>query len=404
MNAPRKEDPSGLALRARPRRVTRLNRRTLALLAGVATAALIVSVMWAFRSPSPTKLEADQNVPSADRVTRAEGLNRLPKDYASIPKLGPPLGELGRAQLSAEQSAGIPALPEQGNFRPNAEEEALRAERLRMQSEDREAQKAQVFVQLRQRHDDAHRLAGDSNDAGSSEDRPSGPSHDDPNNQDRKEAFTRSKSDSLIYASGTVQTPRSPYQLMAGAVIPAALWTGIDSDLPGEIVATVTENVFDTVTGRTLLVPQGSRLVGQYDSHVAFGQRRVLLVWTRLIMPDGSSIILDRIPATDTQGRAGLEDGVNWHWDRIFSAAAVSTLIGVASELAVPESRGGQGNTVVFATRSSLQDTVNQVGQELTRRNLDIQPTLTIRPGFPVRAIVNKDLILRPYNSRQDLP
>jgi type IV secretion system protein VirB10 len=273
-----------------------------------------------------------------------------------------------------------------------------------MQSEDREARKAQVFFQLRQRHDEAQRPVDNSNSPGSTEGRSSGPSHDEPNNQDRKEAFAQSRSDSLIYASGTIQTPRSPSELMAGAVIPAALWTGIDSDLPGEIVATVTENVFDSVTGRILLVPQGSRLIGQYDSHVAFGQRRVLLVWTRLIMPDGSSIILDRIPATDTQGRAGLEDGVNWHWDRIFSAAAVSTLIGVASELAVPQGRGGQGNTVVFATRSSLQDTVNQVGQELTRRNLDIQPTLTIRPGFPVRAIVNKDLILRPYNNRQDLP
>jgi type IV secretion system protein VirB10 len=307
---------------------------------------------------------------------------------------------LGRAQLSAEQAAGIPALPEQGNFRPNAEEEALRAERLRLQSEDREAQKAQVFFQLRQRHDETHKGVEDPNATTTGEAVPSAPGHNDSNAQDRKEAFARSRSDSLIYASGTVETPRSPYQLMAGAVIPAALWTGIDSDLPGEIVATVTENVFDSVTGHILLIPQGSRLLGQYDSHVAFGQRRVLLVWTRLTLPDGSSIVLDRIPATDTAGRAGLEDGVDWHWGRIFSAAAVSTLIGVASELAVPEDRSGQGNTVVLATRSSLQDTINQVGQELTRRNLDIQPTLTIRPGFPVRAIVNKDLILRPYIGR----
>jgi type IV secretion system protein VirB10 len=275
----------------------------------------------------------------------------------------------------------------------------LRADRLRLQSEDREALKAQVFYQLRQRHDNTMQVsdARDTTD-GSGIPPPSKPSDQDPNQQDRKQSFTQSRSDSLIYASGTVQTPRSPFELIAGAVIPAALWTGIDSDLPGEIVASVTENVFDSVTGRILLIPQGSHLLGQYDSHVAFGQRRVLLVWTRLTMPDGSSIVLDRIPATDTRGRAGLEDGVDWHWGRIFSAAAVSTLIGVASELAVPEERTGQGNTVILATRSSLQDTVNQVGQELTRRNLDIQPTLTIRAGFPVRAIVNKDLILRPYS------
>ena len=399
-----KEDPAGLTLRARPRRVTRLNRRTLALLAGVAIVAIAAAVMWAFRPPPSIKPVGDRSVPSADRVTRAEGLSRLPKDYASIPKLGPPLGELGRAQLSAEQAAGIPTLPEQGNFRPNAEEEAIRAERLRMQSEDREALKAQVFYQLRQRHDETPKPATANSGSSEFEATASNNAGRDSSSQDRNEAFAHSRSDSLIYAAGSVQTPRSPYELMAGSVIPAALWTGINSDLPGEIVANVTENVFDSVSGRSLLIPQGSRLIGQYDSHIAFGQRRVLLVWTRLIMPDGTSIVLDRIPASDTQGRSGLEDGVDWHWDRIFSAAAVSTLIGVASELAAPEGRTGQGNTVVLATRSSLQDTVNQVGQELTRRNLDIQSTLTIRAGFPVRAIVNKDLILRPYSGRQEFP
>jgi type IV secretory pathway VirB10-like protein len=394
-----REDPAQLTLRARPSRVTRLNRRTLALLASVGTIVVAVAVMWAFRGPTTSRGSSNREMATADHVTRAEGLSRLPKDYASIPKLGPPLGELGRAQLSAEQAAGIPTLPERENFRPNAEEEALRAERLRLQSENREALKAQVFYQLRQRHDNTTQVSDIHVGTNGSAPPAASPLIDqDPDPQNQKQTFTRNRSDSLIYASGSIQTPRSPYELIAGAVIPAALWTGIDSDLPGEIVANVTENVFDSVTGRILLIPQGSRLIGQYDSHVAFGQRRVLMVWTRLTMPDGSSIVLDRIPATDTEGRAGLEDGVDWHWGRIFSAAAVSTLIGVASELAVPEERTGQGNTVILATRSSLQDTVNQVGQELTRRNLDIQPTLTIRPGFPVRAIVNKDLVLRPYS------
>jgi type IV secretion system protein VirB10 len=183
---------------------------------------------------------------------------------------------------------------------------------------------------------------------------------------------------------------------MAGTIIPAALVTGINSDLPGQVIATVTESVYDTAAGRYLLIPQGSRLIGRYDSQVAFGQRRVLLVWTRLILPDTSSIALDRLPGIDPEGYAGLEDGVDWHWGRILEGVALSTLLGVSAEEAVGNTGGSNGN-VVLALRNSAQDSVNQVGQEITRRNLSVQPTLTVRPGFPMRVMVNKDLVLRPY-------
>jgi type IV secretory pathway VirB10-like protein len=183
---------------------------------------------------------------------------------------------------------------------------------------------------------------------------------------------------------------------MAGTIIPAALVTGINSDLPGQVIANVSEAVYDTATGRHLLIPQGSRLIGRYDSHVAFGQRRVLLVWTRLILPDTSSVALDRLPGIDPAGYAGLEDGVDWHWDRIMAGTALSALLGIGAELAAPESRT-DGSRIVIAGRESAQETVNQVGQEITKRNMSIQPTLTIRPGFPLRVMVSKDLVLRPY-------
>jgi type IV secretion system protein VirB10 len=187
---------------------------------------------------------------------------------------------------------------------------------------------------------------------------------------------------------------------MAGTVIPAALLTGINSDLPGEIEAQVTSPVYDTVTGRLLLIPQGARLRGQYDSQIAYGQRRVLLAWTRLIMPDGSSIVLDRLPGVDTIGQAGLEDRVDWHLGRVASGAALSSVLGVAAALAEPNQVATSGNgVVIIAGKQSLQDSLNQVGQEITRRNLDVQPTLQIRPGFPIRVIVNRDLVLRPYQS-----
>src|SRR6185312_11662520 len=153
--------------------------------------------------------------------------------------------------------------------------------------------------------------------------------------QDQKEAFLAKEGDARTRQVGSLQPPASPFQVMAGTVIPAALVTGINSDLPGQVIASVTEPVYDTATGRFLLIPQGSRLIGRYDSQVAFGQQRVLLVWLRLILPDTSSIALDKLPGIDPAGYAGLEDGADWHWGRILTGAALSTMLGVSSELAV---------------------------------------------------------------------
>ncbi len=215
------------------------------------------------------------------------------------------------------------------------------------------------------------------------------------NRQDQKEAFQKAGT-TETRNSGNLQMPTSPYQVMAGTVIAAALVTGIKSDLPGDVIGTVTEPVYDTATGRYLLIPQGSRIFGKHNSQVAYGQSRVQVVWNRVILPDTSSLTLDNLAGTDPAGYAGLEDGVDWHWDRIFAGAALTTLLGVGAELAAPENRQG-GDRVIIAGRDSLQDSVNQAGQEMTRRNLNIQPTLTERPGLPVRIIVNRDLVLRPY-------
>jgi type IV secretion system protein VirB10 len=179
-------------------------------------------------------------------------------------------------------------------------------------------------------------------------------------------------------------------------VIAAALVTGIKSDLPGDVIATVTEPVYDTATGAHVLIPQGARLLGRYDSQISHGQSRVDVVWHRLIFPDTSSLKLDNTIASDAQGYAGLEDGVDWHWDRVVAGAALTSLLGIGAELAAPSSRD-EGDRIVIAGRDSLQDSVNQVGQEITRRNVDIRPTLTQRPGLPLRIIVNRDIPLRPY-------
>ena len=176
-------------------------------------------------------------------------------------------------------------------------------------------------------------------------------------------------------------------------MIPASLITGLRSDLPGQVTAQVTEDVYDSPTGKTLLIPQGSRLVGQYDAQIAFGQSRALLVWNRLIMPNGKSIVLERQPGADTEGYAGLEDEVDNHWGMLFKAAILSTILSVGAEAGTSNSE----NNLAQAIRMGASQSFNQAGEQIVGRSLNIQPTITIRPGFPVRVMVTHDLVLEPY-------
>ena len=408
-----KADPETLALRAQPRPVVRLNRRVLAVGAGTLAAAVLGGTLWSMQSQQRSRVPANELF-NVDRIAKSENLDRLPKDYAGLPPavkavppvLGEPLpGDLGPAIVKSQQPM------EQRMAPPGTGPAQLAAE---------EAARSSVFFRGTGSSGNSARpmtapspttpVAGSNPGTATPNQNPfsatiggtlpAAPS--DPtaarNRQDSKEAFLTKAGDGATRNPGSLQLPASPYQVMAGTVISAALATGINSDLPGQVIANVTEAVYDTATGRHLLVPQGSRLIGRYDSQVSFGQRRVLLVWTRLILPDTSSVQLDRLPGIDPAGYAGLEDGVDWHWDRILASAALSTLLGVGAELAAPEGRIDQNvDRTVIAIRGGTQDSINQVGQEITKRNASIQPTLTIRPGFPMRVMVSKDLVLRPY-------
>jgi type IV secretion system protein VirB10 len=185
--------------------------------------------------------------------------------------------------------------------------------------------------------------------------------------------------------------PPSPYILQAGSVIPAALITGLRSDLPGQIAAQVTAPVYDSPSGRYLLIPQGARLLGEYDSRIAAGQTRLLLVWTRLILPDGCSITLTREPGTDASGAAGLADRVDNPWRRVLLAAGLATLLNLGLE-----QDSATDDDIARAIREAAQDTIGRTGDEIVRRQLAVLPTLTVRPGFPVRVMVTRDLILEP--------
>jgi type IV secretion system protein TrbI len=217
----------------------------------------------------------------------------------------------------------------------------------------------------------------------------------DPADQTRKLAFLKSGPEKEIYNPHSLQTPVSPYQLMAGTIISASLVSGLNSDLPGFVIAQVTEPVYDSATGRFLLIPQGTRLIGKYDSVVAYGQERALVVWQRLILPDGSSVVIDNLPAIDTGGYAGLTDAVDQHTWKLLKGIALATVLGVGNSLAF----GSTNSDLVKALRESTGQTTNRAGQRLIERDLNVQPTITIRPGWPLRVIVHKDLILKPYRA-----
>lgn len=404
-----KVEPEAVALRAQPRPVTRLNRRTLAILTGGLSVAVLGALMWSLQ-PQRRAANEQTELYNVDRVSRSEGLDQLPADYSKlppslppdVPELGPPLpGDLGPAIVNSQQPA-VAAYATPGH-------DPAEAERLARLKEAEEAAASSVFFrtgiqqaapvaqsQVAAAPGFAANAAFDPMAAGpaSMAAQPADPTAVQ-NRQDQKEAFQQA-GPTETRNSGNLQMPASPYQVMAGTVVAGALVTGIKSDLPGDVIATVTEPVYDTATGRFLLIPQGSRILGRYNSQVSYGQSRVQVVWNRIILPDTSSLTLDNLAGTDPAGYAGLEDGVDWHWDRIFAGAVLTTLLGVGAELAAPENRQN-GDRVIIAGRDSAQDSINQVGQEMTRRNLNIQPTLTERPGLPVRIIVNRDLVLRPY-------
>lgn len=435
---PPKENPEHLALRAQPRPVKRLSRKMLAVGAGSLAVTLLGITAW---SLTPKERSAGQQNPelhNVERVSQAEALERLPNNYTQVPpgylsgldaqglgsdpnalpegvpQLGAPLpGDLAKPMLDAQRAGtytptyqgGSSAVA--GQYGSSASEVAKSplffrdsggGARGAALGSGATAPAPSASASVLGSALSASTMAQGFNAAGTNADTTAGLA--DPtavqNQQVQKQAFVDNPDRRPSGNPSSLQKPISPYQVMAGTLIPAALITGIKSDLPGQVIASTTEPVYDSATGRHVLIPQGSRLIGRYDSQVAFGQRRVLLVWQRVILPDASSILLDRLPGLDTAGFAGLEDGVDWHWDRILAGAALSTLLGVGAELAAPTSSDAAGR-VVIATREGLQETINTVGQELTRRNLNVQPTLTIRPGFPVRVMVNQDLVLRPY-------
>lgn len=383
-----------LRLRTERPPVTRLSRKVLIGLGGVSSLAIAVALIYALQTrrtgQENKELYSTENRPTAD------GLATLPRDYTGVPKLGPPLpGDLGRPILSA-QNEGRPIPP--GGPLPQP---GVTPEEQRRLQEIEAARLSKLFATTAIRITPSTTPASASAAPGTTLAIPAEAPPLDPNAmqnmQDRKLAFVNGPIDRRTVSQDRLANPASPYVVQAGTVIPAALLTGIQSDLPGQVTAQVTEHVYDTPSGKFLLIPQGSRLIGQYDSQIAFGQKRVLLVWNRIMLPDGKAIVLERQQGSDARGFSGLEDEVDYHWWDLIKAASLSTLLSVGAEVGSNRDE----SDLVRALRRGSQDSINNTGQQLVRRQLNVQPTLTIRQGFPVRVIVNRDLMMAPYGEQE---
>jgi type IV secretion system protein VirB10 len=338
--------------------------------------------IYALQPPQPRE---ERELHVEEGRARSDVLADAPRDYSQVPPLGPPLpGDLGRPIVSAQARGEHVPTPAIG-AEPGAHTDTA------AQEQDT-ARTSQLFLAASSvRRSESTQSSADALNPLALLQAPAALA--DGAAQGSRADFLSHEPDRRTVSGERAQPPASPYVIQAGSVVPAALITGIRSDLPGQITAQVTQNVYDSPTRRFLLIPQGSRLIGQYDSEVSFGQERILLAWDRLIFPGGESIVLERQPGADAAGFAGLQDRVDHHWGNVARAALVSTLLGIGAEVG-----RGDEDRIVAAVRRGAQDSVNQAGQQIVQRELGLRPTLTIRPGHPLQVVVTRDLLLAPRN------
>jgi type IV secretion system protein VirB10 len=216
----------------------------------------------------------------------------------------------------------------------------------------------------------------------------------DPNAQISKEDFFNQDINDLGYLPNQVVPQISPYELKRGSVIPAILITGLNSDLPGRITAQVSQHVYDSATGHRLLIPQGTKLFGRFDSKVSFGQERVLVVWTDLIFPNGSTLQIAGMAGTDAEGYGGFQDKVDRHLLRTFGSAALVAMIGTGIDMSLPESSTlATQETASDAARRNFAESFGRVAEQTISKNLNVQPTLKVRPGYKFNVVVDQDIV-----------
>lgn len=418
MSGASQQKSAALQIKGSPPPVKRFNKRVLGTLLGGSALAILMAAGFALCSPD-NKAAAPQELYNTTSKTLPDALNALPETYSEV-EHGPQLGILG-PPLPGDIGAGLYGKPEDiptdnpFRYQPPSSYAPAPAQRYgstvpQTTSNAPTGRTSNLFF-----------IANDGGGDSAKAAQATAPTFADPgvaalaalfgqggnglvpqsssqdlsrqSTNDANGAFTSDLTDEEIYNPHSLRTPISPYQVMAGTIIPASLVTGLNSDLPGQVIAQVTENVYDTPTGQHLLLPQGTRLLGRYDSDIDDGQSRALVVWTRLIRPDGSSLVIENLPGVDLSGEAGLRDKVDRHTGSLFKATILSSILSIAAELGTDEE-----DALAEAIGSGGQDTINQAGQRVVTRALSRKPTLKVRQGWRLGVIVNRDLVLSPYN------
>ena len=404
--------PKSLQIRGAPPSAKRFNKRTLGILLGGSALAILLAASFAMRSPDNAAV-APQELYNTSIKALPDALSELPEGYGDVKpeprRLGPPLpGDIG-AGLHGQPKT----VPSDNPFRyqpPPSYDYAPPPSYTVPQTTQTNRPSARTsdlfFIAKAGGGDSAvdsdlggatfadpgvAALAALFGQGGGGFGLPS-PASNVPSRGSGDSAET-ALSDADIYNPHSLRVPVSPYQVMAGTIIPASLLTGLNSDLPGQVIAQVTENVYDTQTGQHVLIPQGTRLLGRYESDIEAGQSRALVVWNRLIRPDGSSMVIENLPGVDRMGQSGLRDRVDRHRGSLFGVAILSSVLSVASELGSDED-----DRITEALRNGGQSTINQAGQKAVTQALSRKPTLRVRPGWRLGVIVNRDLVLSPYN------
>jgi len=394
-NVSKGKNSEAVALRAASPPAMRLSRKAIGLLAAVSCICIAGTLIYALR---PKTINSVENIPVSHGRIKAETIASAPDDYSEIPKLGAPLTDAPKQPLLAAQQQ--PSLTNPGRSPPSDERlTARQQERERQRSVREAALSSRLFLASAPTVARAKEPDGVLPAEATAPRDPRAEAESQP--LQSRTADTNGRTFLAPVAIAEASTRRvansaSPYVVQAGNVIPAALITGIRSDLPGLITAQVTENVYDSPSGRILLIPQGSRLIGEYDSATAAGQQRILIAWDRLIFPNSRSILLDRLQGADQSGRSGLQDGVDNHWAGLLGAAFISTLLNVGTEVMADDD-----GSLVRALRYGTQDSISQAGRQIIGRQLTIPPTLTIRPGHPLRVMVKRDIILEPWEGQK---
>lgn len=405
-----KQDPAGFALRAAAPRPVRIRRGALIGMSACAVALVSGAVMLGLRSPAPIAVGSHDETGPSDPSASSEALASAPTGYAAAPALGPPL--TGFDMLTGKPStsgSGQPTLAPAPDGLATANPAGIRPSPATTIGD---VLKSPVMVplgaQTATRIDNggadpatpvgslvSSTAVGDTSTSAAA----GAGSSDDPNRQNEKAAFVRTSVRDDAVNPHPLTPAASRWIVSAGSIIAASLITGLNSDLPGDVIAQVTEPVYDSPTGRTLLIPQGARLIGSNDNVVSYGQKRALIVWKRMILPDGASVALDNWAAADKAGFSGLTDRVDAHSWQLIKGVALSTVLGIGSEL----SYGSSDGDLARALRQSAETGTDRAGQQLVGKSLDVQPTIRVRPGWPVRVVVHQDLLLQPWRASSDV-